>query len=85
MDQLTDFFKSITLDKEPKNLYEPIYYTLSQGGKRLRPRLVLMSAELFGGKTELALGILVGIIESSPLPSPLFAPFAAIMSSRVIS
>ena len=55
MDQLTDFFKSITLDKEPQNLYEPIYYTLSQGGKRLRPRLVLMSAELFGGKSELAL------------------------------
>lgn len=55
MDQLTDFFKSITLNKEPKNLYEPIYYTLSQGGKRLRPRLVLMSAELFGGKAELAL------------------------------
>lgn len=55
MDQLTNFFKNITLDKEPKNLYEPIYYTLSQGGKRLRPRLVLMSAELFGGKSELAL------------------------------
>ena len=55
MDQLTNFFKNTTLNKEPKNLYEPIYYTLSQGGKRLRPRLVLMSAELFGGKSELAL------------------------------
>ena len=55
MDQLTDFFKSITLGKEPKNLYEPIYYTLSQGGKRLRPRLVLISAELFDGNMEKAL------------------------------
>lgn len=55
MDQLTDFFKNITLGKEPTNLYEPIYYTLSQGGKRLRPRLVLMSAELFGGDMEKAL------------------------------
>ncbi len=55
MDQLTNFFKSITLDKEPKNLYEPIFYTLSQGGKRLRPRLVLMSAELFGGDEATAL------------------------------
>ncbi len=55
MDNINDFFKKIALDKEPKNLYNPIYYTLSQGGKRLRPRLVLMSAEMFGGQEEIAL------------------------------
>ena len=55
MDNINDFFKKIALDKEPKNLYNPIYYTLSQGGKRLRPRLVLMSAEMFGGHEEIAL------------------------------
>lgn len=55
MDQLTDFFKKNILGKEPRNLYEPVYYTLSQSGKRLRPRLVLMSTELFGGKMENAL------------------------------
>lgn len=33
--------------KEPKNLYEPITYILNLGGKRLRPVLVLMSAEIF--------------------------------------
>jgi geranylgeranyl diphosphate synthase type II len=32
---------------EPKNLYEPIQYILSLGGKRLRPVLTLMSAEVF--------------------------------------
>lgn len=35
--------------KEPRHLYEPIEYILRLGGKRLRPILVLMSADIFGG------------------------------------
>jgi geranylgeranyl diphosphate synthase type II len=35
--------------KEPQNLYEPINYILGLGGKRLRPILTLMTADLFGG------------------------------------
>lgn len=34
--------------KDPKNLYEPLSYFLSLGGKRIRPALTLMGAELFG-------------------------------------
>jgi geranylgeranyl diphosphate synthase type II len=33
--------------KDPKNLYEPIDYILSLGGKRMRPVLTLLSAEVF--------------------------------------
>ncbi|MGB0776998.1 MAG: polyprenyl synthetase family protein [Flavobacteriaceae bacterium] len=33
--------------QEPQNLYEPVNYILSIGGKRMRPILTLMSAELF--------------------------------------
>ena len=33
--------------KEPVNLYNPMRYILGLGGKRLRPVLVLMSAEIF--------------------------------------
>lgn len=33
--------------KEPKNLYEPIHYVLSMGGKRIRPLLMLMAYELY--------------------------------------
>lgn len=33
--------------KEPVNLYEPMVYILEQGGKRLRPVLVLMATEVF--------------------------------------
>lgn len=32
---------------EPKNLYEPIAYTLDMGGKRLRPVMVLLACQLF--------------------------------------
>ncbi len=32
---------------EPKNLYEPINYILKLGGKRLRPVLTLMAADIF--------------------------------------
>ncbi|MEO6904709.1 MAG: polyprenyl synthetase family protein [Bacteroidia bacterium] len=39
----------------PKELYEPIKYIMSLGGKRLRPVLVLMGCDLFGGILEKAL------------------------------
>jgi len=38
----------------PRNLYEPIEYILSQGGKRIRPQLCLLSADLFGGDEQQA-------------------------------
>lgn len=38
----------------PNNLYEPIEYAMHQGGKRIRPLLVLMAAELFSGDIEKA-------------------------------
>lgn len=34
--------------KDPVNLYEPIKYILDLGGKRIRPLLVLLAADLFG-------------------------------------
>lgn len=36
----------------PAELYEPICYSLSQGGKRLRPLFVLIACDLFNGKIE---------------------------------
>ena len=46
---------------EPKNLYEPIQYILGLGGKRLRPILTLMTAEVFGGKVEDAMDAALAI------------------------
>lgn len=47
--------------QEPKNLYEPNNYFLQIGGKRLRPVLLLLATELFGGKTEDALSAALAI------------------------
>ncbi|KFF19321.1 polyprenyl synthetase family protein [Flavobacterium hydatis] len=42
-----DYLEKQTISKEPKNLYEPIEYIVSLGGKRMRPVLTLMSSEVF--------------------------------------
>ncbi len=40
---------------KPTELYEPMNYIISHGGKRLRPIMVLMGCELFGGDISKAL------------------------------
>lgn len=39
--------------KEPRGLYEPIEYTLASGGKRLRPTLALIAAQVIANGTAL--------------------------------
>lgn len=51
----------INLSDGPAELFDPIKYTLSTGGKRLRPALVLMSCELFSGKIDKAIMPALGI------------------------
>lgn len=45
----------LDLPAEPAILYEPVRYVLAGGGKRLRPVLLLLSAEVFGVPAERAL------------------------------
>jgi len=47
--------KETNYPAEPKELYEPISYLMSLGGKRLRPALVLMATDLFNGDINEAL------------------------------
>ncbi|MCA0933210.1 polyprenyl synthetase family protein [Lutimonas saemankumensis] len=42
-------------DREPQNLYTPINYILTLGGKRMRPVLVLMGCHLFSEEYEKAM------------------------------
>jgi geranylgeranyl diphosphate synthase type II len=44
---ISNYFSELHLTKEPKNLYEPIEYILSIGGKRMRPILTLMATDVF--------------------------------------
>lgn len=55
MDQLAQYaqlieteIKNLDFPLSPSNLYDPLRYFLSIGGKRIRPVLALMSADLFG-------------------------------------
>ena len=45
----------IGLPNSPVRLYDPLRYFLQIGGKRIRPILTLLSAELFGASSEKAL------------------------------
>lgn len=47
--------KETNYPAEPKELYEPISYLMSLGGKRLRPALVLMATDLFNGDIDAAI------------------------------
>jgi geranylgeranyl diphosphate synthase type II len=52
---IADYLESQYETKEPKNLYDPIHYILGLGGKRMRPVLTLMSAEVFDADYKKAL------------------------------
>ena len=51
---------NLPVDNLP-GLYKPIYYSIESGGKRLRPVLLLMTCEAFGGNPETALRAALGI------------------------
>ncbi|MCQ2156049.1 MAG: polyprenyl synthetase family protein [Bacteroidales bacterium] len=53
---IRELFDNIEFTREPAGLYDPLRYMISIGGKRIRPRLCLISHSLF--KDELGPGIL---------------------------
>lgn len=59
--QVNGIFAAEQFLAEPRELYEPIDYTLRLGGKRIRPTLLLAANALFGGTTEEAHGAALGI------------------------
>ena len=50
-----------TFTDQSDPLYEPINYITSQHGKRIRPMMVLMANEMFGGDHQKALKPAIGI------------------------
>lgn len=59
--KVLDLFNNLTVDNHPENLYRPIEYAMSQGGKRLRPLMAFIGCELFDGKIEDAVPAAVGL------------------------
>lgn len=52
---------SLSYDRKPQSLYEPIIYTMSQGGKRIRPVLTLLSYYMFRDDIRQALPCAMGL------------------------
>lgn len=44
---MNGFIDNLKFEREPYGLYEPIRYTISQGGKRVRPVLFLMAYNMY--------------------------------------
>ena len=53
--KINDSLNKLPVYGKPDGLYEPIAYTMDQGGKRLRPLFVLISNQMFGGNADEAL------------------------------
>ncbi|SFZ90654.1 geranylgeranyl diphosphate synthase, type II [Flaviramulus basaltis] len=60
-EQFVTYLEVFSKDREPKNLYNPINYILNLGGKRLRPVLTLMTADVFDGDIKKALNAALSI------------------------
>ncbi|GAK90130.1 dimethylallyltransferase [Nonlabens ulvanivorans] len=65
MSQLrTVFLEALTsrvTAKEPASLYDPVHYILQLGGKRLRPLLTLMSAQMYGVSIDKAMDAAIAV------------------------
>ena len=47
LDKVNAHIDSLDYAHEPMNLYEPVKYILSLGGKRIRPAMMLMAYNIF--------------------------------------
>ncbi len=61
LDLINNAIADIKYPQSPESLYTPIKYELSLGGKRIRPLLMLMACELFGGEAKQVLQQAIGL------------------------
>jgi len=58
---ISDYLDAIPFSREPRNLYEPLEYTLANGGKRIRPLMTLLACEMFEGDVQEAMPAAAGL------------------------
>ena len=61
LDIINKALASENFKKQPEELYKPVEYILSLGGKRLRPVLLMMACEMFGGDIKRAIPAALGV------------------------
>ncbi len=52
LDKVNEYLTSLSYDRTPTSLYDPIKYVLSMGGKRIRPVLMLLAYNMFKNDPE---------------------------------
>ncbi len=52
LDKVNAYIESLDYAHEPMNLYEPVKYILSLGGKRIRPAMMLMAYNMYHSDVE---------------------------------
>ena len=60
-EEFEEYLSKKIVKQEPANLYDPMVYILGLGGKRVRPVLVLMAADIFGSDHTKALDAALAI------------------------
>ncbi len=58
---LEKHIENISMPETPPELYEPVKYILSLGGKRIRPALVILACDLYAGSVDSAVIPALGI------------------------
>jgi geranylgeranyl diphosphate synthase, type II len=53
--------ENVRFPEKPSELYDPVRYILSLGGKRIRPALVLLACDMFAGSVDSALNPAIAI------------------------
>ncbi len=61
LNRVNEAVANVEYPATPWGLYEPIAYTMCLGGKRIRPSLMLMACDAFGGDIEKAVEPAVGL------------------------
>ena len=61
LNKVQEIFSQEAFIHEPKELYEPIDYTLRLGGKRIRPVMLLAANQMFGGDISQVYNAAIGI------------------------
>ena len=61
LDLFENYLAQIQLPEEPERLYQPIIYSMSGGGKRIRPSLLLLVCDAYGGSLNEALPVAAAV------------------------
>ncbi len=59
--KIKEAIEEVLIDEQPRTLFTPARYILSLGGKRLRPLLTLLAADLFGEESERVIAPAIGV------------------------